>query len=123
MAAHKGHVKAGGRKKGVPNKANAEFRAAFQKHEGALIKALIALTKSEDENVRLKAIQACFDRGWGRPAQPVTGEDGEGLAIVAIRRVIVDERAGMAVLEERVGLLPAEAADLPKAWPCNPDLG
>ncbi len=32
---------------------------------------LLALTKSDDERVRLGAIQAALDRGWGRPAQMV----------------------------------------------------
>ncbi len=31
------------------------------------MKNLLAFTKSDDEAVRLKAIQACLDRGYGRP--------------------------------------------------------
>ena len=73
MAAQKGHTKAGGRKKGTPNKATAEIRAAFQKHGDELVKALLALTRSNDERVRLGAIQAALDRGWGRPSQAVEG--------------------------------------------------
>ncbi len=73
MAAQKGHTKAGGRKKGTPNKATAEIRAAFQKHGDELVQALLALTKSDDERVRLGAIQAALDRGWGRPSQAVEG--------------------------------------------------
>ncbi len=34
-------------------------------HGDELVKALLALTKSEDERVRLGAIQAALDRGWG----------------------------------------------------------
>ncbi len=79
----------GGRKKGTPNKATVGLKAAFQKHEKALVKALLALTESEDEHVRVKALQACFDRGWGKPVQPLTGGDGEGPAIVRIEHVIV----------------------------------
>ena len=78
----------GGRKKGTPNKATAGLKAAFQKHEKALVKALLALTKSADEQVRLRAIQLCLERGWGRPAQTVEVPDGS-LAIAAIERVIV----------------------------------
>ncbi len=63
--------KTGGRQKGAPNKATRELKAAFQKHEKKLVKALLALTKSDDERVRLGAIQACLDRGWGKPAQAV----------------------------------------------------
>lgn len=84
MAAQKGHKKAGGRKKGVPNKGTRDLKAAFQKHDAALIKALVALTKSEDENVRLKAIQACLDRGWGKPPQSVEvgGKDGSPVTFI-----------------------------------------
>ncbi len=71
MAAQKGHTKAGGRKKGTPNRVTAELKAAFQKHEKELVQALLALTKSDDERVRLGAIQAALDRGWGRPSQAV----------------------------------------------------
>ncbi len=63
--------KTGGRQKGAPNKATLEFKAAFQKHGQELVEALLALTKSDDERVRLGAIQAALDRGWGRPAQMV----------------------------------------------------
>ncbi len=69
MAAQKGHTKAGGRKKGTPNKATTEIRAAFQKHGEELVRALLALCKSDDERVRLAAITAALDRGWGKPAQ------------------------------------------------------
>ncbi len=43
-----------------------------------LVDALLTLTKSDDERVRLGAIQAALDRGWGKPAQAVTGEGGNG---------------------------------------------
>ncbi len=78
MAAQKGHTKAGGRKKGTPNKATAEIKATFQKHGDELVQALLALTRSDDERVRLGAIQAALDRGWGRPSQAVEGTlDGD----------------------------------------------
>ncbi len=65
--------KTGGRQKGAPNKATRELKAAFQKHEKKLVKALLELTRSNDERVRLGAIQAALDRGWGRPSQAVEG--------------------------------------------------
>ncbi len=71
MAAQKGHKKAGGRKKGTPNKATGEIKAALQLHGEELIDALLALTRSDDERVRLGAITAALDRGWGKPAQAV----------------------------------------------------
>ena len=63
--------KTGGRRKGMPNKATAEVKAAFRKHGKELVTALLKLTKSDDERVRLGAIQAALDRGWGKPAQAV----------------------------------------------------
>ncbi len=65
--------KTGGRRKGTPNKVTAGIKAAFQKHSAELVEALLALTKSDDERVRLGAIQAALDRGWGRPSQAVEG--------------------------------------------------
>ena len=61
--------KTGGRLKGTANKATAEIRAAFQKHGDELVQALLKLTQSADERVRLGAITAALDRGWGKPAQ------------------------------------------------------
>ncbi len=75
--------KTGGRQRGVPNKATRELKAAFQEHEKALVTALLALTKSDDERVRLGAIQACLDRGWGKPAQTVAvGGDEDSAPVV-----------------------------------------
>ncbi len=65
-----GH-KTGGRKKGTPNQATIDIKAAFQKHGAALVKALLKLTESDDERIRLGALQACLDRGWGKPTQAV----------------------------------------------------
>ncbi len=78
----------GGRQKGTPNRVTTEIKAAFQKHGAALVEALLALTKSDDERVRLGAIQAALDRGWGRPTQAV--DLGVGVQITLIERTIVD---------------------------------
>ncbi len=59
----------GGRRRGTPNRVTAEIRAALQKHGEELVRALLALCKSDDERVRLGAITAALDRGWGKPAQ------------------------------------------------------
>ena len=88
MAAQRGHKKAGGRKKGTPNRVTAEIKAAFQKHGDELVQALLARTRSDDERVRLGAIRAALDRGWGRPTQAV--DLGGEMAITRIERTIVD---------------------------------
>ncbi len=80
--------KTGGRQKGAPNKATRELKATFQKHGDELVEALLKLTKSDDERVRLGAIQAALDRGWGKPTQAV--DLGGEMAITRIERVIVD---------------------------------
>ena len=72
MAAHKGHPKAGGRKRGVPNKATAEIKALAQEHGPKMIKKLVALTGSKDERTQIAAIRELLDRGYGRAAQAVT---------------------------------------------------
>ena len=82
MAGSKPGERRGGRKKGTPNKATAGLKAALQKHEGDLVTALVKLTKDDDPRVRLGAINACFDRGWGKPAQSVTGDAGGPVTIV-----------------------------------------
>ncbi len=74
MAARTGQSKAGGRKKGTPNKAKVGLKAAFQKHETELVAAIMVLTKSGDSMVRLAALKVALDRGYGRPeAPPVQG--------------------------------------------------
>ncbi len=64
--AGKGDPKTGGRKKGTPNKSTADFKAAFREHGQEFVRAMLKLTKSEDENVQLKALQLCLDCGYGK---------------------------------------------------------
>lgn len=78
MSVPKG-TRIGGRKKGTPNKVTADIRAAAQKHGPAMIEALARIaTKGESEAARVSAINALLDRGYGKAAQPLTGEGGEG---------------------------------------------
>ncbi len=63
--------KTGGRRRGTPNKATGEIKVALQRHGTELVEALLALTRSDDERVRLGAITAALDRGWGKPAQAI----------------------------------------------------
>ncbi len=68
----------------------AEIRATLQKHGEELVRALLALTKSDDERVRLAAIQAALDRGWGKAVQAV--DLGVEVQITSIERRIVGPR-------------------------------
>jgi hypothetical protein len=58
-----------GRKPGVPNIATREIKAAAQLYGEEAIERLVALMRSEDPNVALKAANALLDRAYGRPAQ------------------------------------------------------
>ncbi len=46
----------------------------FQKRGQEFVGAMLKLTKSEDENVRLKALQICLDRGHGKATQHIEAE-------------------------------------------------
>ena len=96
--------KTGGRIAGTRNKATAEIKAAFQLHGDELVKALLALVRSDDERVRLGAIKECLDRGWGKPAQTV--DLGVAVQITAIRRTIVDP---LMVQHDDVNLIETDA--------------
>jgi len=43
-------------------------------------------------SARLQAIAILFDRGWGRPAQPMTGEDGGGDIKITIRDLVAEAK-------------------------------
>ena len=74
-----------GRQKGTPNKAGRELREMARKYgpqairEMAKLAGLIEGEKSaETEQVRKAALDSVLDRGYGKAAQAVTGEGGEG---------------------------------------------
>lgn len=70
----------------------AQIKALARRHTRAAIKVLAAIMNQSDgpATARVSAAQALLDRGWGKAAQPVAGEEG-GLAVIArIERVIVD---------------------------------
>ena len=70
----KGQKKTSGRKKGVPNKATADIKAALREHGPAMVTALLKLTKDDDPRVRLGAIQTAMDRGYGKAVQHIEAE-------------------------------------------------
>ena len=70
----------GGRPKAVT-----EVRDLARQHTEIAIAALVAIaTTSESDAARVAAASALLDRGWGKPAQAVTGEGGEGPVIVKV---------------------------------------
>lgn len=55
-----------------------------RKHSEKAVHMLVKLIDSEDERTALAASNALLDRAVGKPAQAVTGEDGEGPAKLVI---------------------------------------
>lgn len=69
--------KTGGRKKGVRNKATGEIKAICRQYGPAMVRALVRIaTASTSPQARVAAIKEILDRGYGKTAQPITGEDG-----------------------------------------------
>ena len=72
-----------GRKPGQKNKATLEIKElarAYGPRAIAELARLAGLTKeagSENEATRVTAIKELIDRGYGRPTQPISGDDSE----------------------------------------------
>ena len=102
--AGKGDPKTGGRKKGTPNKTTADIKAAFREHGQEFVRAMLKLTKSKDENVRLKALQVCLDRGYGKAVQHIEEE------ISVYDRLSLDGKrallAALDALDDGEGIVP-----------------
>ena len=67
------------------------------------------MDSSESEDMKLRACDLLLQRGWGRPAQPMTGEDGEGGIEITVR-IINEGRGPTRVLD----LTPVDAQQLTK---------
>ena len=74
------------------SKAAAEIKALAKKHSKSAIKVLAAIMNQADgpATARVSAAQALLDRGWGKAAQPVAGEEGGAPVLSRIERVVVD---------------------------------
>ena len=90
MAAHKGHKKVGGRKKGTLNKTTTDIKAIAQKYGKSSMEGIAKLANNAKTpaQTRLAAYGMLLDRGYGKPKQ-VVGGDGDGPAITHIHRVII----------------------------------
>jgi hypothetical protein len=84
----------GGRKKGTPNKATAEIKDIARIYGPNAVQALAIMSGlakadkslpdvrlAESEQARVGAIKEILDRGYGKAAQPLTGEDGGPIGI------------------------------------------
>ena len=70
-------VKTGGRKPGTPNKVVPEVKLAAREYTARALDTLSTIMLgSESDAARVSAANALLDRGWGKPSQALTGEDG-----------------------------------------------
>jgi len=69
-----------------------DIRAEARKHTNTAIKTLvgIATQAKAPPAARVTAAQVLLDRGWGKAAQPHTGEDGEGPLVIQVVRFTGD---------------------------------
>ncbi|HYC00421.1 MAG TPA: hypothetical protein VEC57_14890 [Candidatus Limnocylindrales bacterium] len=85
--------KTGGRRKGTPNKATADVKAAAAKHSDEAIKTLVAIMKNPkaDDRARIAAAKEILDRAHGKAPQAITGPEGGDLSMVIKKIVHVHE--------------------------------
>jgi hypothetical protein len=72
----------------------AEVRALARRHSKAAVKVLAAIMNNEEgpATARVSAAQALLDRGWGKAAQVLSGEEGSLPVLARIERVIVESK-------------------------------
>lgn len=71
-----------------------DIRSLARSHTESAIRTLAYLmANSQNDTVRLGASNSLLDRGWGKPPQSHTGEDGEGAIAITIRHIV--EQAGV----------------------------
>jgi hypothetical protein len=70
-------------------KAPLEIRSLARAHTESSIRTLAHIAaQSESDAARVMAANSLLDRGWGKPAQTHTGEDGEGAISITIRHIM-----------------------------------
>jgi len=69
--------------------ADLDVRSLARAYTDMSIQALAGVAKhGESEAARVSAAAQLLDRGWGKPAQPVTGKDGQEDIRVVIRTIM-----------------------------------
>jgi len=86
-------------------RAPTEIRSLARSHTKIAIKVLAGIAKDgTNESARVAAACALLDRGWGKPPQAQTGENGEGGIEVIIRHIVEgrDEALDARVIDDDV---------------------
>jgi hypothetical protein len=72
-------------------KASLEVRALAREHTAEALNTIVEIMRSaRSDSVKLAAAEAILDRGWGRPAQEITGP-GEGPIQVEAMRLAAEQ--------------------------------
>lgn len=69
-------------------KEDGDVKALARQHTVEAIQTLAKWMASDNAKASVSASQALLDRGWGKPAQAVTGEDGAPLLPTVIKHVV-----------------------------------
>jgi hypothetical protein len=66
-------------------KVDPKLRDAARAKTDEALAVLIDCLSDPDKRIALKAAELLLDRGWGKAAQTLAGEDGEGPAELVVR--------------------------------------
>lgn len=93
-SSHGGARPGAGRKKGTPNKATADIRAAAQEYTDQALNVVVQIaTAGEGEAARVAAANSILDRAHGKPRQSVEVDADVNAKVEMVEWRIVDPRA------------------------------
>lgn len=94
----------GGSRKGIPNKATADIKAAAAVYGPQALAILITIAKDGKKPAasRVAAAVALLDRGFGKPAQSIAGPGGGPIPVANIAMTIDEFRAVAAEVAAKV---------------------
>jgi hypothetical protein len=76
-----------------------DIRDLAREHTETAINALVQIAESgKQESARVAAASALLDRGWGKPTQPIAGDDAMpaiGINGTAVATLTAEERAAL----------------------------
>jgi hypothetical protein len=85
LAANRANAQKGGHPPGPVDKGKADLRDAIRAEQPRLVEELFRIIfHSPTDTARVAGLREAFDRGWGRPFQPVTGADGLGPVVLQV---------------------------------------
>jgi hypothetical protein len=75
-------------------KAPAEIRSLARSHTEAALRTLAGIMTQGDApaSARVQAAEALLNRGWGKPTQPISGDEENPLTLKMIEVLIVDPK-------------------------------